>query len=141
MRDLNRVTLIGRATTDLEVKQIGDNNTSVVNFSLATNRSYKNKQGNRVEDAEFHRCTAFGKTAEILGQYLNKGNRVYVEGRLQTRQWEDSNGNNRYTTEVIIRNFIFLDSKSDQVPSSANSKDDAKDVSTTDTDVDDDLPF
>ena len=111
MLDLNRVMLIGRSTTDLEVKKIGENDTSVVNFNVATNRRYTNKEWNQVEEAEFHRCVAFWNTADILWKYLEKWKRVYIEGRLRTRKWEDSNWNNRYTTEIVVDNFIFLDSK------------------------------
>lgn len=109
--DLNRVMIIGRATTDVDIKKIGDTWGSVVNFTLATNRKYKNKEWNIVEESEFHRCVAFGNSADILWKYLEKGKKVYIEWRLRTRKWEDSTGNARYTTEIIVENFIFLDNK------------------------------
>ncbi len=109
--DLNKVMLIGRATNNLEVKMIESSNTPVVNFTVATNRKFKNKEGNLMEDAEYHRCVAYGKGAEVLGKYLTKGKRTYIEGRLRTRRWEDTEGTARFSTEIIVDNFIFLDSK------------------------------
>lgn len=109
--DMNRVMILWRCASDLEVKKIESTGSSVVNFTVATNRKYKNKDGNLQEEAEYHRCVAYGNSADVLGKYLIKGKRVYVEGRLKTRKWQDSNGNDRYSTEVIIENFIFLDAK------------------------------
>jgi single-strand DNA-binding protein len=109
--DLNKVMLIGRSTNNLQVKTIESTGTPVVNFTVATNRKFKNKDGNMMEDAEYHRCVAYGKGAEVLGKYLEKGKRVYVEGRLRTRKWQDSEGAERFSTEVIVDSFIFLDSK------------------------------
>ncbi len=113
--DLNKVQLIWRATNNLEVKTIESSGTSVVNFTIVTNRKFKNRDGNSVEEAEYHRCVAYGKWAEVLGQYVTKGKRIYVEGRLRTRKWQDTEGRDRYSTEVIVDNFIFLDSKSSDV--------------------------
>lgn len=112
--DLNKVMLIGRATNNLEVKMIESSGTPVVNFTVATNRKFKNRDGNMMEDAEYHRCVAYGKGAEVLGKYLTKGKRTYIEGRLRTRRWEDNEGNARFSTEIIVDNFIFLDSKNDE---------------------------
>lgn len=109
--DLNKVMLIGRSTNTLQVKTIESTQSSVVNFTLATNKKYKNKDGNILEDAEYHRCVAYGNTAEILGKYLTKGKKIYLEGRLRTRKWQDSEGHDRFSTEIIVDNFIFLDSK------------------------------
>ena len=109
--DLNKVMLIGRSTNTLQVKTIESTQSSVVNFTLATNRKYKNKDGNILEDAEYHRCVAYGNTAEILGKYLTKGKKIYLEGRLRTRKWQDSEWHDRFSTEIIVDNFIFLDSK------------------------------
>ena len=114
--DLNKVMIIGRATTNLQVKTIEASGTSVANFVIATNRKYKNKEGNIMEEAEYHRCVSYGKWAEVLGQYLTKGKRVYIEGRLRTRKWEDANGQERHSTEIIVDNFIFLDSKGSTNP-------------------------
>lgn len=109
--DLNKVMLIGRSTSTLQVKTIESTQSAVVNFTLATNRKYKNKEGNVLEDAEYHRCVAYGNTAEVLGKYLTKWKRIYLEGRLRTRKWQDTEGHDRFSTEVIIDNFIFLDTK------------------------------
>lgn len=103
--------IIGRATNNLQVKTIESSWTPVVNFTVATNRKFKNKDGNVLEDAEYHRCVAYGKGAEVLGKYLNKGKRIYIEGRLRTRKWQDSEGVERFSTEIIVDNFIFLDPK------------------------------
>lgn len=109
--DLNKVMIIGRATNNLQVKTIESSGTPVVNFTVATNRKFKNKDGNVLEDAEYHRCVAYGKWAEVLSKYLNKGKRIYIEGRLRTRKWQDSEGNDKFSTEIIVDNFIFLDPK------------------------------
>ena len=109
--DLNKVMLIWRATNNLQVKTIETTWTPVVNFTVATNRKYTNKEGNTMEDAEYHRCVAYGKGAEVLWKYLNKGKRIYVEGRLRTRKWQDSEGADKFSTEIIVDSFIFLDSK------------------------------
>ena len=103
--------LIGRSTSTLQVKTIESTQSAVVNFTLATNRKYKNKEGNVLEDAEYHRCVAYGNTAEVLGKYLTKWKRIYLEGRLRTRKWQDTEWHDRFSTEVIIDNFIFLDTK------------------------------
>ena len=109
--DLNKVQLIWRATNNLEVKTIESSGTSVVNFTIVTNRKFKNRDANVVEEAEYHRCVAYWKWAEVLWQYVTKWKRIYVEGRLRTRKWQDTEGRDRYSTEVIVDNFIFLDSK------------------------------
>lgn len=109
--DLNKVMLIGRATNNLQVKIIESTGMAVVNFTIATNRKYKNKDGNILEDAEYHRCVAYGNSAEVLGKYLTKWKKVYVEGRLRTKKWQDSEGHDRFSTEIIVDNFIFLDAK------------------------------
>lgn len=103
--------IIGRATNNLQVKTIESSGTPVVNFTVATNRKFKNKDGNILEDAEYHRCVSYGKWADVLGKYLNKGKRIYIEGRLRTRKWQDSEGVERFSTEIIVDNFIFLDPK------------------------------
>lgn len=103
--------LIWRSTNTLQVKTIESTQSAVVNFTIATNRRYKNKDGNILEDAEYHRCVAYGNSAEILGKYLTKGKRIYIEGRLRTRKWQDAEWHDRFSTEVIVDTFIFLDSK------------------------------
>lgn len=103
--------LIGRSTSTLQVKMIESTQSAVVNFTIATNRKYKNKEGNILEDAEYHRCVAYGNTAELLWKYLTKGKKIYLEGRLRTRKRQDTEGHDRFSTEIIVDNFIFLDTK------------------------------
>ena len=106
--DLNKVMLIGRITRQPELKTTttGQN---VVSFSIATNRNWKDKDGNKQERAEFHNLVAWGKLADICSQYLEKGKKIYVEGRLQTRDWEGQDGVKRYRTEVVMSEMIMLD--------------------------------
>jgi single-strand DNA-binding protein len=108
--NLNKVMLIGNLTRDPELRSTpaGD---SVAGFSIATNFTWKDKAGQKQEKAEFHNIVAWRKLAEIIGQYLKKGSKIYIEGRLQTRNWEDQNGTKRYRTEIIADNMIMLDSK------------------------------
>ncbi len=102
---INKVELYGNLTRDPEVKALPSGQ-QVANFSIATNRSFKNKDGARQEQTEYHNVVAFGRTAEVIGQYLKKGRPIFVEGRLQTRSWE-KDGVKQYRTEVIIENFQF----------------------------------
>ncbi len=134
--DLNKVMLIGRATNNLQVKMIESTNTPVVNFTVATNRKYTNKDGNLMEDAEYHRCVSYGNGAEVLGKYLTKGKRVYIEGRLRTRKRQDSEGVDRFSTEIIVDSFIFLDNKG-----SSNEDADLPDVENFDDIGGDEIPF
>jgi single-strand DNA-binding protein len=106
---VNKVILIGRLGQDPEVKYTASG-TAVLNVSIATNSSYKGQDGNLVENTEWNRIVAWRRLAEVIGQYAKKGSRIYVEGRLVTRSWEDQNGNKRYTTEVIADGMQFLDS-------------------------------
>lgn len=105
-KSLNKVMLIGNLGKDPEVRYLPSGQ-SVANFNIATNDRYQDKEGNWKERTEWHRIVIFGKTAEVVGQYLNKGSRVYIEGRLQTREWE-KDGQKRYTTEVVGFNLIML---------------------------------
>lgn len=102
---LNKVQLYGNLTRDPEVKALPSGQ-PVANFGIATNRSYKDKNGARQEQTEFHNAVAFGRTAEVIGQYLKKGRPIFVEGRLQTRSW-DKDGQKQYRTEIIVENFQF----------------------------------
>lgn len=100
--NLNQVNLIGRVTADPEVKSL-PSGISVANFSLATNRVWKNDKGEKQEDVQFHNIVAFGKTAEIAEKYVSKGMLLYVGGRIQTRSWEDKDsGKKVYRTEIIL---------------------------------------
>ena len=102
---LNKVLLYGNLTRDPEVRALPSGQ-QVVTFGLATNRTYKDKSGAQKDMTEFHNIVAFGRVAEVMGQYLKKGRPVYVEGRLQTRSWE-SEGQKKYRTEIVVDNFQF----------------------------------
>lgn len=102
---LNKVLLYGNLTRDPEVKALPSGQ-QVASFGLATNRTFTNKEGQKQEQTEFHNIVAFGRTAEVMGQYLKKGRPVYVEGRLTTRSWE-SEGKKNYKTEIVVDTFQF----------------------------------
>jgi single-strand DNA-binding protein len=106
----NKVFLIGNLGRDPEVRSTTSGQ-PVANFSLATSRRWKDRDGNRQEQTEWHNVVCFGRQAEIAGQYLTKGRQVFVEGRIQTRSWDDRNsGEKRYRTEVVCENFQMLGS-------------------------------
>lgn len=107
MYSLNRATIIGNLTRDPELRQIPSGQ-SVASFAVATNRRWTDQSGNPQEQVEFHDIVAWGKIAEICQQILHKGNKVYVEGRLQTRSWEGQDGVKRYKTEIVAENFVAL---------------------------------
>lgn len=113
MASLNKVLLIGRLGQDPE-KRVTPSGASVVNVSLATSENFKDKTGNRQERTEWHRLVFWNRTAEIVEQYCRKGSQLYIEGTLQTREWQDKDGNKKYTTEVMVRNMQMLDSKGSQ---------------------------
>lgn len=126
MRSLNKVQLIGNLTRDPELRYTPQG-TAVCTFSVATNRQWTTDQGEKKEDAEFHRVVAWSKLAEICSQMLSKGTRVYVEGRLQTRNWIGQDGNERTTTEIVASDMITLTSRSEggdsmDVPSDLESQ-------------------
>ncbi|MBU1131258.1 single-stranded DNA-binding protein [Patescibacteria group bacterium] len=106
--DLNKATIIGNLTRDPEVRTT-PSGINVANFGVATNLVWNDQNGQRQEKAEFHNVVAWRKLADICGQYLKKGGKVYIEGRLQTRSWDDQNGVKRYRTEIIADNMIMLD--------------------------------
>ena len=104
---LNKAFLYGNLVRDPEMKAL-PSGIKVANFSIATNRSYKDKDGNKKETSEFHNVVAFAKQAELICQYLKKGSGIFVDGRLQTRSWDDKATNSKkYRTEVIVENFQF----------------------------------
>lgn len=109
-RSLNRVQLIGNLTRDPELRYT-PNGTAVCSFGLATNRSWVTDTGEKREETEFHRIVAWNKLAELCSQFLVKGRKVYVEGRLATRNWTTKEGVQRTTTEVVIDNMILLDQR------------------------------
>ncbi|PMG90601.1 single-stranded DNA-binding protein [Vibrio breoganii] len=102
-RGINKVILLGNLGQDPEVKTFS-NGESMASFSVATSESWRDKKsGETREKSEWHRVAVFGKTAEFAASYLNKGSQIYIEGQLQTRKWQDSSGQDRYTTEVVVR--------------------------------------
>ncbi|MFB6225859.1 MAG: single-stranded DNA-binding protein [Candidatus Paceibacteria bacterium] len=105
--DLNRATILGRLTQDPELRSTPSGR-SVANMTVATNRVWTDDDGEQQERTEFHNCVVWGKLAEIAGQYLSKGRRVYCEGRLQTRDWTGDDGVKRYRTEIVVNNLIML---------------------------------
>ncbi len=107
-RSVNKVILLGHLGADPEVRYT-QSGTAVANLRIATNESYNDRQsGERVERTEWHRVVAWGKLAEICSQYLKKGRQVYIEGSLQTRQWQDKENNTRYTTEIKANEMVML---------------------------------
>jgi single-strand DNA-binding protein len=108
MFSLNRATILGNLTRDPELRQTPSGQ-SVTSFGVATNRSWTGTDGQKQEQVEFHNVVAWGKLAEICNQYLAKGRKVYVEGRLQTRDWEGQDGVRRYRTEIVAESVIILD--------------------------------
>lgn len=104
---VNKVILIGRLGNDPEVRYTS-NGGAVANFNMATNESWTDKQGQKQERTEWHKIVVWGKLGELCGQYLSKGRQAYVEGRLQTREWQDKEGNKRYTTEIVAQGVQFL---------------------------------
>jgi single-strand DNA-binding protein len=110
-RGINKVILIGNLGNDPEVRYM-PNGGAVANFTVATSESWKDKQtGEQKEKTEWHRCAAFRRLGEVCGEYLKKGSKVYVEGKLRTNKWQDSNGQDRYTTEVHLDEMQMLDSR------------------------------
>ena len=107
---VNKVILVGRLGQDPDVRYM-PNETAVCNFSLATSSSYKDKTGEKVDQTEWHRIVMFGKVAEIAKEYLKKGSQIFVEGRLQTRKWQDKSGADRWTTEIVGSELTMLGSR------------------------------
>lgn len=114
---LNKTMLIGNLGAEVETRYT-KNQVAVANLRVATTERWKNSEGEQQEATEWHRIVAFGRLAEICGEYLAKGSKVYIEGRLQTRKWEDSDGNPRFTTEIIAREMKMLGGgdKAEHVP-------------------------
>lgn len=152
-RGVNKVLLIGNLGADPEVRAMPSGMT-VANFRIATSEKWKDKEsGEEKERTEWHSCAAFGRTGEVCGEYLKKGSKVYIEGKLQTRKWQDKNGNDRYTTEVIVNEMQMLDSRGSQseqrapAPSSRTRARPAArsapepDVDDSGGEFDDDIPF
>jgi len=110
MSSVNKVILIGNLGKDPEIRYT-ESGQAVTNFTLATNEQWKDKSGESCERVEWHNIVVWGKPAETIAQYVKKGHSIYLEGKLQTRKWEDKEGNNRYTTEINVFQFQFLQNK------------------------------
>ncbi|TCV83778.1 single-stranded DNA-binding protein [Sulfurirhabdus autotrophica] len=111
MASVNKVILVGNLGKDPEVRYMPSGE-AIANITVATTDSWKDKSGEKQERTEWHRVAFFGKLAEIAGEYLKKGSQVYVEGRLQTRKWQDKEGQDRYTTEIVADRMQMLGSRS-----------------------------
>ena len=107
MSGVNKVILVGNLGADPQIRYTPQG-TAVANFSLATTERFNNKNGERESRTEWHRIIAWGRLAEICNEYLKKGKQVYIEGRIQTRQWDDKDGNKRTTTEIVANNMVML---------------------------------
>lgn len=148
MSSLNKVMIIGNLGKDPEIRYMPSGD-AVANFSIATSESWTDKaSGDKKEQTEWHRCSAFGRTAEVIGQYVKKGSKIYVEGRLQTRKWQDKDGQDRYTTEVRVDGMRMLDKKGESdggssapAASRAPAPAPAPAMSSSFEDIDDDIPF
>lgn len=145
MSSLNKAMIIGRLGQDPDVRYT-QSNTAVANMSIATSERYKDSTGEWKENTEWHRVVAWGRTAEICQEYLKKGSLVYIEGPIQTRQWEDKNGQTRYTTEIKALTMTMLDSKgsgggTSQKPDKSQPVSSNIDLNDNLDDIDDDLPF
>ena len=144
MAGVNKVILVGNLGKDPEVRHL-ENGAAVANFSIATTESYKDKNGNRQDQTEWHNIVLWRGLAEIAEKYLRKGNQVYIEGKLRTRSWQDKDGNTRYTTEVVGDNMTMLGSRgssdnSAPPPSTANEPK-SSGTANLENEDDDDLPF
>ena len=138
---LNRAQIIGHLGNDPEMRSLPSGD-AVANLSIATSERWKDKAtGEQKEATEWHRCALFGRQAEIAGQYLRKGSLVYVEGPIQTRKWQDQEGNDRYSTEIKGRVLKMLDKKGDNAPRSNPAPARPADPEPATGDFDDDIPF
>jgi len=153
MAGINKVILVGNLGAKPEVKYASNGN-AISNLSVATSESWTDKStGQKQERTEWHRVSLFGKLAEIAGQYLDKGSKVYVEGKLQTRKWQDQNGQDRYTTEVVVSGFNgtlqMLDRRDDSSSSTPAPSKDVTEKNQTEPSItpvskdefEDDIPF
>ena len=142
MGSVNKVMLVGHLGRNAELRYTpgGD---AVATLSVATSESWKDKQGAKKEKTEWHRVVVWGKTAEALSEYLTKGKLVYVDGRLQTRQWDDKDGNKRYTTEIRCDRLTMLSSQSGSGDGRSGEDQPARhdDASGQEELTDDDSPF
>ena len=141
MRGVNKVILIGNLGRDPEIRYTTGGQ-AVANFTIATSDSYTDKDGERQERTEWHRIVAWGRLAEICGEYLSKGRMVYIEGSLRTRSWEDKDGNTRWTTEVVARSMEMLGGgRSEQGQRESQGPEGDFEIDDNSFSTDDDIPF
>ena len=138
-RSLNRVQLIGNLTRDPELRYT-PTGTAVCSFGLATNRSWTTEAGEKREEADFHRIVAWGKLGELCSQFLVKGRKVYVEGRLSTRSWQAQDGQQKSITEVVIDDMILLDSKGSQQSVKSEAPEEPKTTGSKKKEVEEEVP-
>lgn len=147
-RGINKVILIGNIGQDPKVTYMPNGN-AVANITIATSESWKDKNtGENVDKTEWHRVVAFRRLAEIMGEYLHKGSKVYIEGKLQTRKWQDKNGKDNWTTEIICNEMQMLDSKGSGQQAGQSGQQQSRPAQNqpaaappVDNDFDDDIPF
>lgn len=139
MAGVNKVILVGNLGKDPEVRYL-DSGVAVANFSLATTENYKNKQGEKVSQTEWHNIVLWRGLAEVAEKWLKKGSSVYIEGKIRTNKWEDKEGNTRYNTEILADNMTMLGNR---IHSDVSVKNDSKTSSEIKSvnDENDDLPF
>ena len=141
MAGVNKVILVGNLGKDPEVRYL-DNGVAVANFSLATTENYKNKEGERVSQTEWHNIVLWRGLAEVAEKWLKKGSSIYIEGKIKTRKWEDKEGNSRYTTEILVDNMTMLGGKPvSESTDNSNIESPKKSNNDSDSQLDDDLPF
>jgi len=138
MAGVNKVILVGRLGADPEVRYTSDGK-AVANFRMATSTNFTNKSGEKSEKTEWHRLVAFGKLGEICGEYLSKGKQVYVEGRIQTRSWEDRDGTKKWTTEIVATAMQMLGGPGQGGSTAESEPNPPQDDSSSP--IDDDIPF
>lgn len=139
MRGVNKAIIVGTLGQDPDVKY-GSNGGAIVNLSVATNESWKDKQGQQQEKTEWHRIVIFGKLAEIAAQYLKKGSQVYLEGRIETQKWQDKEGNDRHTTQINANQMQMLGSNAGSERAASNGGHQSSQHSTNQVDLDS-IPF
>ena len=143
MSGVNKVILVGNLGADPTMRST-PSGTAVVNFNIATSETFKNKNGEKETRTEWHRVVAWARLAEICNEYLKKGKQVYIEGRLQTRSWEDQSGTKKYSTEVVANNMVMLGRAGDtpiDVPSQDFPAEQTVAEGSASTGEEDDLPF
>ena len=140
MAGVNKVILIGNLGRDPEVRYL-DSGVAVANFSLATTENYKNKEGERVSQTEWHNIVLWRGLAEVAEKWLKKGSSVYIEGKIRNKKWEDKEGNTRYTTEILGDNMTMLGKKDDNSSDAPESTVTTAEESVPEAEKGDDLPF